>query len=375
MTSFTLSKWAIKRIDRIRRNFLWSGTNDTRAGKYWVNWRRVCRPKRLGGLGILDLAAFNRALRLRWRWFRWADQSKPWHAMALQLNKTEEDLFRACLVILIGDGQTTSFWKDRWLNGYAPQELASKCFKLAWRKNQTVSVALTNKSWMHGLRRINTDTALRQFVSLWRLIRTIQLTNTPDQIQSKVTAKGTYTAKSAYEVQFLGTVVERNWDSIWKAKVQTKCKFFTWLLLQARLPTNDRIIRWGGQADPICQLCRTQNEKITHMIYKCSYVIDVWQRMATWSVFQIPQTSHIHRVGAWWDLMCGAGYQQSANHLQILVYTVWHLWKERCRRAFDNKPISPADLVQKIQGDIIAERLATMPHTDFYLVQLGPLFS
>jgi hypothetical protein len=32
MTSIPLSKWAIKRIDRIQRNFLWKGQDDLREG-------------------------------------------------------------------------------------------------------------------------------------------------------------------------------------------------------------------------------------------------------------------------------------------------------------------------------------------------------
>ena len=55
MTVFHLSKWAIKRIDRIRRNFLWTGANDIRHGSCLVNWRQVNRAKKLGGLGIKDL--------------------------------------------------------------------------------------------------------------------------------------------------------------------------------------------------------------------------------------------------------------------------------------------------------------------------------
>jgi len=61
MTVFSLSKWAVKKIDRIQRNF-----EDARGGHCLVNWRRVCRAKFLGGLGIKDLQKFNRALRLKW---------------------------------------------------------------------------------------------------------------------------------------------------------------------------------------------------------------------------------------------------------------------------------------------------------------------
>jgi hypothetical protein len=50
---------------------------------------------------------------------------------------------------------------------------------------------------------------------------------------------GRYSAKSAYNVQFIGAIKDEQWSSIWKAKVDNKCKFFMWLLLQTKLPTAD----------------------------------------------------------------------------------------------------------------------------------------
>jgi hypothetical protein len=64
MTVFPLSKWAIKNIDKIQRNFLWHGSEDVRGGHFLVNWKRVQRLKKLDGLEVLDLQKFNRALRL-----------------------------------------------------------------------------------------------------------------------------------------------------------------------------------------------------------------------------------------------------------------------------------------------------------------------
>jgi hypothetical protein len=37
----------------------------------------VCRPTELGGLGIHDLNRFRRALRQRWFWYHWTEDSKP----------------------------------------------------------------------------------------------------------------------------------------------------------------------------------------------------------------------------------------------------------------------------------------------------------
>jgi hypothetical protein len=57
------------------------------------------------------------------RWF-WAEMEGP-------------NLFRLCTSITIGNGERTSFWKGRWLNGHAPQDIAPECFRLAWRKNHS----------------------------------------------------------------------------------------------------------------------------------------------------------------------------------------------------------------------------------------------
>jgi hypothetical protein len=62
ITSSQLSNWAIKRIDKIHRNFLWIGSEDAHGGNCMVSWKRIKRPKSMGGLGILDLTKFNRVL-------------------------------------------------------------------------------------------------------------------------------------------------------------------------------------------------------------------------------------------------------------------------------------------------------------------------
>ena len=89
------------------------------------------RSKSRGGLGIKDLACFNRALRLRWMWYKWTAPEKPWNGLAIKMSDIEESLFRCCTTITLGNGERARFWKDNWLNRKAPME--------NWRLPQRVS--------------------------------------------------------------------------------------------------------------------------------------------------------------------------------------------------------------------------------------------
>jgi hypothetical protein len=79
------------------------------GGHYLVMWPKAARPKALGGLGILDLERFGRALRLRWLWYEWVDPNCPWVGAPPPCDLTYKALFRASIVVKIGRGDKISF--------------------------------------------------------------------------------------------------------------------------------------------------------------------------------------------------------------------------------------------------------------------------
>ena len=87
--------WVFKAIDKIRRAFLWKGTEVVEGGKCLVNWPTVCQPKDVGGLGILNLDILSKAFRTRWEWNLRASEKKPWCELASPEDEEIRDIFNA----------------------------------------------------------------------------------------------------------------------------------------------------------------------------------------------------------------------------------------------------------------------------------------
>lgn len=244
-----------------------------------VNWHTVCTPKIFGGLGVKDLIKFSRALRLRWLWLRWQHEERPWKCLPLPCDDTDNGLFAACTSIQIGNGKDSSFWKDRWLNGQSPQDLAPSLFSLSRRKNLSVCDALTDGRWMRGLHRINSAPDLTSFINLWSELSSIQLSPLPDSISCTVSPSGNYSASSAYSVQFIGRIRKPEIGMIWKIKVEGKIKFFLWLLLLNRLWTADRLAARGWRHHDHCCFCDQVLESAFHLAFSCTFAKQVWLSM------------------------------------------------------------------------------------------------
>jgi hypothetical protein len=124
MIALDLPKWAIKAIDKICRGFLWRGCKEANGGHCMVAWGKVTHPKELGGLGISDLQCLNRALRVRWIWLQKTDSSKPWIDLPFHSNRFLDNLCSLAMASIVGDGQSTLFWHDRWILGQRIADLA-----------------------------------------------------------------------------------------------------------------------------------------------------------------------------------------------------------------------------------------------------------
>jgi hypothetical protein len=289
-----LKKWVIKRIDNIRRGFLWKGSEDTKGGHCLVRWAKVQKSKRLGGLGVLDLELFGRALRLRWLWYQWTEPDRPWVGTEVPCNEVDKQLFRTSTQVTLGNGQRTRFWESSWIDGQAPRDFAPHLYKLAWRKHQSVKEDLQNYNWTRGLWRMTSASEMAEFVSLWTLVSDVQLSEEKDTIRWKWTEHGQYTSRSAYAAQHVRSFCTFDSTVILKAKTEGKHRFFAWLMVQNKILTADKLLAHNWPCSPICSMCDQEPKSADHLCLQYVYAQEVWVLVSVWTEGAITVLSGIH---------------------------------------------------------------------------------
>jgi hypothetical protein len=141
------------------------------------------------------------ALRLRCPWLQWKDPAKIWAGSGNPCNKEDMEIFYTTTEISIGNGKKTHFWHAPW---HSPL-----MFNISKRKNWVVAQAMHDNSWVRKID-LEKDFSMdhfNQFLELWILLSNTHLNNlVEDDITWRLIPNGQYSAKSAYEVQFLGLI-------------------------------------------------------------------------------------------------------------------------------------------------------------------------
>jgi hypothetical protein len=133
-------------FDSKRRLFLWAGSERLTGGKCKVNCKCVARPKALGGLGVLHLGAFARALRLRWLWHNCTSSYNAWGKFYMACTNADRLLFAASTNFKIGDDSKISFRGSAWAGGMRPKDLTPRFFSISKNKGKSLAGAVRDNA-------------------------------------------------------------------------------------------------------------------------------------------------------------------------------------------------------------------------------------
>ena len=211
---------------------------------------------------------------------------------------------------------------------------------------------------MSGLERIATVEQIDQFVGLWHMLQQVQLTDNRDSIRWSISTSGSYSARSAYDAQFLGRIPKPALNRVWTTKVEQKVKFYTWLLLQNRNWTADRLSARGWPHSTLCSFCDQVLESASHLLLGCPFAKEVWQLIASVQPRVAAIALSCQSVKEWWRRLCTEGRRAARKEeIGVGVYVAWHLWKERNWRIFQGLSLSANGILQLIRDDLAQVRV------------------
>lgn len=156
MCSLKLPTGVIQSIDWARRQCLWRSSDINASKKSLVVWERVCRPKRNGGLGVINLQLQNEASLLKNLNKFYNKHDFPWVHLVWNSYYRENQLvphvssnkgsfwwrdilkfvdhFRGIAHCHIGKGDTVLLWNDLW-DGALIKDMLPRLFSFATNEN------------------------------------------------------------------------------------------------------------------------------------------------------------------------------------------------------------------------------------------------
>ncbi|XBI06650.1 hypothetical protein VPH35_134643 [Triticum aestivum] len=336
-------KWALDKVDKGCRAIFWAGSEEVSAGKCVVSWQRVCKPKYLGGLGVMDLGKHGLALLLRWEWLRRTDSSRPWQGLNLTPDRNVQQAFNSLVKWKLGDGAQILFWKDRWINGACIAEVAPLIVlkvKTQVRNRRVVQEGLLSHAWTMDITGEMSTDELAQFIRLWEVL--IEVHPIPDQEDMAVwewCVDRKYTAASAYKMFCEGGIWFQSYRGIWKSWAPLSCKIFMWLAVQYRVWTSDRRLRHGLQEETSpCYFCDQEEDTVDHLLLQCVFARHVWYLCFAKVGVELALLPSVQsRLEEWWETRRKRITKANRKGFDSFVMMIcWTLWKQRNARVFRN---------------------------------------
>jgi hypothetical protein len=337
--SFQIPATSIKKLESRCADFLWKG-------KYHkISWENVCRPKNEGGLGIRNIKDLCTTchLKLFWRflnsdslWARWmrskylkhnnfwstvynSNQSNTWKHI---LNS--RDIGKLLIERKFKNGKETSLWFDPWFkNETFINRVGWNSLVICGGSNNKVSDIIINNQWqphIHPITNPHKDEICKIQIDAFA---------ENDYWEWKANSRGKFSFKATWNFIRSKHPTEEWYNCIWNRVNCPKMAFCTYFAVRNRLPTWDKLNKWGNNLNSLCSLCNMCNEDSNHIFFECSYSVYIWNQIkATLNIDDNKHMDLLNIIKLINNMFRVKSKEMDFAHI-LLTTAVFNLWKER----------------------------------------------
>lgn len=348
MCAVKINPKIIEQLDKIRRHCLWNKKTETgERCNSLAAWDMVCRPKKHGGLGVINLRIQNDALLMKFlhKFYNHADvpwvsliwntyyvdtiphAAEPcgsaWWRDVLHLCPT----FRGVSTTEVRSGQSTLFWKDLWLDAVLSEKFP-RAYSYAVNEDASVRQFLSSADLREAFHLPLSVQAHDEVRQLQTQVASIDISSDRHDSWTYIWGAKTYTAKAYYAFYFREVQVHAAFRWLWRSSCIPRIKVFGWLLLSDRLNTRNMLKRRhfniGSNLD--CLLCETHvEETVEHLFFHCAFSKICWRHLG------IEWGDNDHRLNL---VDHGKNRWTRPMFIEIFLVAAWSLWKERNNNYF-----------------------------------------
>ncbi|XP_013617529.1 PREDICTED: uncharacterized protein LOC106324048 [Brassica oleracea var. oleracea] len=238
----------------------------------------------------------------------------------------------------VRDGSTTSFWFDNWMGSGKLIDVtgAIGTTYLGLPRRALVCDAVSSEGWSLRNKRS------RRFQTLYNQILAIPVPDEDmgddlilwkrgeDEFQDSFS-----TASTWEQIRYKKLKVEWS-EAVWFTQSTPRYAFITWLAVQNRLSTGDRMRSWGITQG--CGLCGERDETRDHLFFACPYSFTVWEGLG--------RGFFGRRTNPDWYITLNAIKRKRANRLDSILLkmifqtVIYHIWRERNSRRHQGNWVS-----------------------------------
>lgn len=357
MSSIVLPKSTLAGLDKISRSFLW-GSNVEKKKPHLLAWKKLCRPKRDGGLGIRSSEDMNLALiaKVGWRllhdttslWARvvrkkykvgdlrdrsWLTPKGTWSVLWRGVVRGIKEVIWPGHCWVVGDGSKVRFWLDSWVSdqplihsalGDLSENAKSRLVKDAWIDGMGWDVA--------SLSQLLPGDVIMEIMAL----ALDHVTGATDRLSWKDSVNGDFSVTAAYEMVTRDDVPRPNmecfYNRVWRVVAPERVRIFIWLVSHKVIMTNVERKRRHLSDSDVCSVCKGGLETIMHVLRDCPAMVGIWERI----VPTRKRTAFFSQSLLEWlhDNLQEGVIVADIPWSTTFAMTLWWSWKWRCGNVF-----------------------------------------